>query len=810
MVHPPERREEAGRIVGEILEGKTEYCPVPVITKEGIQIPVETRVSHGFWDGRPVIFGITKDISQVRLSEEKYAKLFYNNHSACGLSEFETGRYFEVNDAFYNLFGFTSEEVIGKSALDLGILTPESSNDLISKVGEKDKIKNIEFNLIAKNGDIKHVLISGENIYIQNKKFRYTIVNDITERKKAEELLRESEVKYKTLFENTGTAIIIIEEDTTISLANEEFASRTGYLRAEVEGVKKWTDIVAQEDIAWMLARHQMRRENPDDTTPVYEFRYRTKSGELKYALINVQLIPGTKKSMASLIDITDRKQAEIALKDSETKLRGILNNSRDAIGVHINGICEICNPAALQLFGVSSPDDLIGKPILNVVAPRERKRIQDFVTKRTSEINAPTEYITRGLRSDGSEFDMDVILSTFKLENIIHVLVILRDITELKKAEEALRESEARFRNMADTAPVLIWVSGPDSLCTYVNKPWLDFTGRKLEQEVGNGWVEDLYPADYKNSHLLYHKAFKAHNAYTMEYRLRRADGSYRWMLENGVPRFTSDGTFVGYIGSCTDITENKQAQEELNLLNAELEKRVKQRTLQLENSYKELEAFSYAVAHNLRSPLRGIDGWSLALLEDYDQILDEQGHYYLTLVRSEAQLMGNLIDDLLRLTHTTSIEIQKVDLDLTNLVKKVVAQVTKNYPKRKFEFEIESGLIIHADPSLLEIALASLIDNACKFTGLESIARIELGKVEVDGKSNFFIRDNGVGFNMEYTKKIFGAFQRMHKPADFPGAGIGLAIVHLIITRHGGNIWVESKPDEGATFYFTVSNEG
>ena len=167
MIHPPERRDEAGRIVSEMLSGVTEFCPVPIITKSGVQIPVETRVSQGFWDGKPVIFGVTKDISKVRLSEEKFSKLFHINPSACGLSDLESHEYIEVNDAFYTLLGFDKDEVIGKTVADLGILTTETANSIFLKSDSNGRVTNAEADLTAKNGDIKHVLLSAENIFIQ-------------------------------------------------------------------------------------------------------------------------------------------------------------------------------------------------------------------------------------------------------------------------------------------------------------------------------------------------------------------------------------------------------------------------------------------------------------------------------------------------------------------------------------------------------------------------------------------------------------------------------------------------------------------
>ncbi|MEI6138293.1 MAG: PAS domain-containing protein [Mariniphaga sp.] len=199
MVHPADRREEAGRIVTEMLDGTVSFCPVPIATKSGVQIPVETRVFQGIWDDGPVLFGVTKDISKITLSEEKFSKIFRFNPSACGLSGLDDHKYIEVNDAFSALLGFDKDEVIGKTATDLGILTPETIRDVLLKADGNGNVTNIGASLKARNGDIKHVLLSAENIYIQDKKYRFTFAQDITERKRVEDALIESEAKYKNL-----------------------------------------------------------------------------------------------------------------------------------------------------------------------------------------------------------------------------------------------------------------------------------------------------------------------------------------------------------------------------------------------------------------------------------------------------------------------------------------------------------------------------------------------------------------------------------------------------------------------------------
>jgi light-regulated signal transduction histidine kinase (bacteriophytochrome) len=229
-------------------------------------------------------------------------------------------------------------------------------------------------------------------------------------------------------------------------------------------------------------------------------------------------------------------------------------------------------------------------------------------------------------------------------------------------------------------------------------------------------------------------------------------------------------------------------------------------ERSLQLEASNHELEAFSYSVSHDLRAPLRGIDGWSAALLEDYGGTLDQGGQQYLNRLRAETQRMGRLIDDLLHLSRVTRVEMQRQPVDVTALAQAVAARLTENHAGREIEFVIQPGLTGSADPHLLDVVLTNLLDNAVKFASRRAHARIEVGRTEDQGQEVFFVRDNGAGFDMAYAGALFGAFQRLHKVTDFPGTGIGLATVHRVIHRHGGRVWAEGQVDAGATFHFTL----
>ncbi|MFQ6026452.1 MAG: ATP-binding protein [Dehalococcoidia bacterium] len=241
--------------------------------------------------------------------------------------------------------------------------------------------------------------------------------------------------------------------------------------------------------------------------------------------------------------------------------------------------------------------------------------------------------------------------------------------------------------------------------------------------------------------------------------------------------------------------LAERKKAEEELS-----------QRAVALEAANRELEAFSYSVSHDLRSPLRSIDGFSQALLEDYEDKLDDDGKDYLRRVRAASQRMAQLIDDLLQLSRLTRKEMSLEEVDLTGIARTIAADLRSTDPQREAEFVIGEGITVKGDGKLLEVMLENLLGNAWKFTGKQSCARIEFDRTQSEGREAYYVRDNGAGFDMDYADKLFGAFQRLHAAAEFEGTGIGLANVQRIVNRHGGTVWAEGQVGQGATFYFTL----
>jgi light-regulated signal transduction histidine kinase (bacteriophytochrome) len=268
----------------------------------------------------------------------------------------------------------------------------------------------------------------------------------------------------------------------------------------------------------------------------------------------------------------------------------------------------------------------------------------------------------------------------------------------------------------------------------------------------------------------------------------------------------YDAGGKVSGYVSVIRDIAERKQVEEEIRILNEELEQRVIIRTHQLEMANKELEAFSYSVSHDLRAPLRSIDGFSLALIEDYQDKLPAEAQNHLRRVRSAAQRMALLIDDMLNLSRVSRASLQVRLTDISALVEDIVQELKQANPERRATFAIQPGISVNCDPGLLRVALENLLRNAWKFTSKKEQTFIEFGEQNGNLTRTFFVRDNGVGFDMTYVNKLFGPFQRLHSANEFPGTGVGLATVQRILHKHGGRVWAESIPDQGATFYFTL----
>jgi len=394
--------------------------------------------------------------------------------------------------------------------------------------------------------------------------------------------------------------------------------------------------------------------------------------------------------------------------------------------------------------------------------------------------------------------------------------VAIRADITERKRAEDAVKESlatsKAALKELADQKFALdqhaiVAVTDVQGTITYVNEKFCAISQYSEDELIGqNHRILNSGHHSKEFFQQMYH-AIANGKVWHGEIKNRAKDGSIYWVDTTIVPFVGEDGKPRQYVAIRADITERKQAEEEIQELNDELEHRVVERTAQLETANKELEAFSYSVSHDLRAPLRHISGFSKMLTEEFGSSLDPNAQHYVERIQAGTQKMGLLVDELLNLARLGRHALTLQPTGLNSMVTEVVAILQPDTAGRRVEWVITDLPTMECDPVLVKQIFQNLLANALKFTRPRAHAVIEVSHKEEDGQAVFMVRDNGIGFSMKYVDKLFGVFQRLHRVEDFEGTGIGLATVQRIVQKHGGRVWAEAELDNGAAFYFTLS---
>jgi PAS domain S-box-containing protein len=627
---------------------------------------------------------------------------------------------------------------------------------------------------------------------------------DNAERRRIAEELRRSEERYRSLVEEMNDVVFTLGLDGTITYISPALEHMTGHTPADLTN-HSFAEFIHPDDLrdledsfARLLSGHR---------EPV-EFRVFAKNGDIRWVRSSSRQHEedGVVGITGSLTDVTLRKQAETALRESEARYRGLIEMSPDGIGVHRDGKVVYINSAGVRLIGGNTIEDVVGRNVFDLIHPEDRPGVLERVQLMLAEGTPVEEVEWRLVRLDGTVRDIEAVGMPVLYEGLASIQLVARDITERKRATIELAESEARYRELVENAHDLVYVHDLNGRFLAINRAAERTIGYTREEALSLSIADILVPEDYVRS--LEYMAAVARGEEpppAFEADVMTKDGRQLTLEINARPVIRGD-RITGVQGVARDVTERKHAAAEIRALNDALELRVRERTAELEAANAELEAFGYSVSHDLRGPLRVIEGFSRMLIDDYGGSLDEAGRQYIDRVQASSQRMAQLIQDLLNLSRITRNAIQRSRVDLAAIAREVAEELRQSQPERECEFEIAPRAQASGDPSMLRILVENLLGNAWKYTNRHGSARIEFGTREQNGETIYFVKDDGAGFDMEYVGKLFHPFQRLHLASEFDGTGIGLATVERIVRRHGGRVWADGAVEQGATFCFTL----
>lgn len=646
--------------------------------------------------------------------------------------------------------------------------------------------------------------------YLLERRARATAEAD---RERMQDALLESLQRFRLLTESIPQLVWTCTPDGACDYLSAQWVDYTGIPASEQLG-SVWLDQIHPEDRERLSS---VWRQALESGAPLrVEFRIRNAKGEYRWfdtRAIAVRSPEGKiLKWCGSNTDIDDRKRMEQEIR----RWADAFENCSHAIAMSDveKGILVACNRAYASLHG-GDISQIVGLHIADLYSPEEKVRIPQLL--READESGRIHFEARKVALGGRRFlaAMDVVTVRRQDGQRLYRIATAQDVTDIRLAEQALRQREEQLRLFIEHAPVALAMFDRDMRYITTSLRWLEDFHIPFESLRGRSHYEVFpeIPDAWKEIH---RRGLAGEVVRSDKDRFERANGVVQWLRWEVRPWFGEDHSIGGVVFFSEDITARVKAdealrasEEEVRRLNAELEHRVAVRTAELVAAGKELESFSYSVSHDLRTPLRAIDGFVRMLKDNYGERLDEVGLSYIKRALNAAGRMAELIDDLIELARINRLALTLEQVDLAPLARSIIGELAAHEDSRVYEFRCPETLLVQGDQRMLQIVLDNLLGNAWKFTSKREKALIEVTALETDGTcTRVCVRDNGAGFDMAYAAKLFSPFQRLHRESEFPGTGIGLATVNRILARHGGRVWAEAEPEAGARIFFEIPN--
>ena len=808
--------QELERYGTELRDGKGVRLSGLRVRKDGSTLHVESQITPmidaaGSYVGA---LGTVRDITPLveseralRLSEEKFAKAFHSSPYFTMISRLRDGRIVEANEGFEKLLGIPVAEAVGRMTVaDLNMWAdPKDRGRFVAQLSAQGGVRDFPSVFVSRDGEQRDVEITAQTIDLAGEPHIIGTARDVTDLKRSQETLRQSEEKFAKAFHASPDWMAISRQaDGRFIDVNEGFERLSGFARDEAIGQTSlglgvWADAQSR---AVFVSRLRERGKVSD-----FYFDLRRRDGELRQCLVSgVAIEVGGEPCMISIVrDVTEQRRAEAERAKSEEKFTKAFHANPDAIVIarRGDGVVLEANAGFEWLTGYSA-DEAAGRSTveaLGIWADPQRRREYVAILKAQGRVSGFAHDIRR---KDGELRQCMASSVAIELGGEPCVITIVRDVTEQRRAEAERAKSEEKFATVFHASPDGIMIArAEDGLILDLNESFQRMFGYSREEAVGRTVLElGLWAFPERRARFL--AEIRARGMVSgYEFIMRTKTGALRDMTTSTV--LIDIGGVPCLISVARDVTDRLRAEEEIRNLNVTLEQRVRDRTVELEEAVREMESFSYSISHDLRAPLRAIAGYAKIVEEDYAAAIDAEGKRLLDRIAGGAIRMGELIDDLLDFSRIGRADLKKSLVDMNSLARDALGEISEVAAGRH-HLDIGELPPAVADRGLLRQVWTNLLANAVKYSRQRDPARIEVGGAEEGDALHYWVRDNGAGFDMAYVDKLFKVFQRLHRDPAFEGTGVGLAIVARIVHKHGGRVWAEGAPGAGATFHFNL----